>query len=545
MSQTDETTDATADELTSGEPATNTVPVTALLDQQGTIPYLGFTDQDQSGYPEPVDAVGSRFDQSDPLSFKGAIDCLPNAGEGTLWAENEFVTTTGGDVEIDVGAIRDVRGLDVDEVEATTGQPLNQLADAADPDPLVRVADHKDIVDRRRLALRALGFQVKFRWQIASDSYDPGDMQEFLTRKVAACQKQGIEDVFGWIRFYDWGGAAQVVSIYPDLSYEVSRSAKPESDDEQDAVDEWLEDVDDEDDDTEAEDTITVYYGDRIGYGFRGTQTIWSYPVVYVPAVDVMTPLPQPRYKRRHVGNIMDDANERANNRVPIIEWHESVLSKLEKLATKINDEIRHARRRFVDFGRLPFTVDEFYTLLGIPHNYADEAADRATALGSSTGFSCPDSDCSSSFNNQKQLQMHFVSVHEEDLGAVNEALDSHHFPHPKPSLWNLQLSLKLALLENFNGAHASSTYQEYQEVAGQILRFPGQQLELAIEEYERQRDDDDESAETLLAEDQQTLADSVDDISELPAVGTEEDISDREAQDISRRVQRRLGDSS
>jgi hypothetical protein len=528
------------------EPAASTVPVTELLKQRGTIPFLGFAASGQTGYPEPVNAVGTRFDQSNPLSFKQAVSCLPKAGEGTLWAENEFVSTTDHGVQIDLDAIQDVHGLDVGALEATTGQSLERLAEAADPDPLVKVTDHKDIVDRRRLALRALGFQVKFRWQIASDRYDPGDMQTFLTRKVAACQKQGIDDVFGWIRLYDWGGAAQIVSIYPDLAYEVSRSTEANSDQDQDELGEWFEDGgEDGEGDDGTEDTVTVYYGDRIGYGFRGTQTIWSYPVVYVPALDVMTPLPKPRYKRRHVGDVMNESSERANDRVPIIEWHESVLDRLQKLATDINEEISRARQKVIDFGRVPFAVDEFYTLLGIPADYAEEAADRATALANSSGYSCPEVGCDSSFDDEQGLQMHFVSVHEAELGPLDDALDSEHFPHPAPSLWNLQLSLKVALLENYQGACASSTYQEYQEVAGQILRFPGQQIQLALEEYERQRNDDDESAAPLLPENQQTLAESVDNIAELPGVTTETDLSNREAEKVTERVQRRLGDSS
>lgn len=498
MSRSDSSSNV-ADGVDTAETVVSTVPVTELLTQRGTIPFLGFTPDEQSGYPDPVSAVGARFDQ-EPLSFKQAIDCLPKAGEGTLWAENEFVETAGDTVDINLGEIRDVHGLDIDTLEAATDQSLQQLAEAADPDPLIKVTDHKDIIDRRRLALRALGFQVKFRWQIASDSYDPGDMQAFLSRKIAACQKQGIDQVFGWIRMYDWGGAAQIVSIYPDLAYEVSRGPESEQDDEQDELGEWVEDVDEKDDDGADEDTVTVYYGDRIGYGFRGSQTIWVYPVIYVPAIDVMTPLPKPRYKRRHVGDVMDEANERANDRVPIIEWHESVLTKLERLATNINDEIRRARRKVINFETYPFDIAGFYTYLGIPDEYANAAADRAASLAA---------------------------------------------PGTKPTLWNLQLSLKLALLDEFQGSRAGDTYQEYQEVAGQILRFPGQQIELALEEYEAQRQDDDESADPLLPEDQQTLADSVDDITDLPGVGTEKDLSDKEAEKITERVQRRLSDSS
>jgi hypothetical protein len=498
MSRTNDPTDTPADATDTAETAVGTIPVTELLKQRGTIPFLGFTPDKQSDYPKPVSAVGEIFDQ-DPLAFTEAINSLPKAGEGTLWAESEFVETAGDTVDIDLDEIRNVHGLDIDSLEAATGQSLQQLAEAADPDPLVRVTDHKDIIDRRRLALRALGFQVKFRWQIASDSYDPGDMQTFLTRKVAACQKQGIDQVFGWIRMYDWGGQVKIVSIYPDLAYEVSRTAQSEQDDEQDELDDWVENVDENDDGGAVGDSVTVYYGDRIGYGFRGTQTIWVYPVIYVPAIDVMVPLPKPRYKRRHVGDVMDEANERANDRVPIIEWHESILTKLDRLATNINDEIQRARRYWIDFDAYPFDAVGFYDYLGLPTKIAEAAADRATSLAE---------------------------------------------PPTKPTLWNVQLALKLALLDEFQGSRAGDTYQEYQEVAGQILRFPGQQIELALEEYENDQQDDD-AADPVLPEDQETLADSIEDITELPGIGTETELSDTEAERITERVQRRLTDSS
>lgn len=492
----------------SDDPIASVVPVTTLLEEEATIPFVGLTPAIGGDYPNPVSTDGTRFNTTDPLSFKEAIQCLPKAGEGTLWAANEFAEPNGeGGVEVDVEAIHNVHGLDTEQVEAVSGRSLNQLATDADPDPLLQVGDHKDIIDRRRLALRTLGYDVKFRWQIATDTYDPGDMHTFLQRKIAAAQKFGADQPFGWIRHYDWGGAAVIATIYPSLDYEVGL---PDADDLAiDAGGEAKADtlaeapveqaVEAADGDSETE-CLTIYYGERMGYDFRGTQTIWAYPLIYVPDVDVMIPLPGPRFRRRHVGDVMDDTHERDNDRVPLIEWHESILTRLETLATQVNQDVIRARMVAIAFDDLPFEVTAFYEYLGIPTDYAEQAADRATSLAD---------------------------------------------PSSQPTLWNLQLSLKLALLDHYQGAWASDTYQEYQELAGQILRYPAQQIQLALEAFEREQEAADDTDDPVLPEDQQTLAESLDDVVDLPGVHTEDSVSPAEAQQIEERVQQRFSDLS
>ena len=465
--------------------ATSNVPVTDLLEEEGTVPFLGMNEAAHATYPDAVSASGRRYVLSGTQTFKDALEVLPHAGEGELWADNEFVSQNenGSEASVDVDALKDIHGLNLSELEVATGKTVEQLAAAANPDPLIRVNTHKDIVDRRRLALRTLGYDVKFRWQIASSRYTPGNMRSFFKRKIAACEKHGASDAFGWIRHYDWGGSVTITTIYPSKAYEIGTPDGTEIDFENNEL--TLPDVHDDPDTDSDSVTVTIYYGDRTGYDFRGHQKLWVKPVIYIPSVGTMIPLPynDTDLSRKHTGNLMEDA----------IDWHEKILSKIDTLCEDINQEITRARVVAMDFSELPFGIKEFYQYLGIQNEkYAEKAAERARTFAN---------------------------------------------PPECPTLWNLQLSLKLAILDNYDGSRAGKTYQEYQELAGEILRHPATQITLAKEQHQFESDTDD--TETLDAA-QQTLGESLQDVMDLTGV-TENRLNPTEAQKIEQRVQQRL----
>lgn len=480
---------------------THGATVEDLIEQEGTIPFRGLSSV--APYPDNVALSGARHTSGDPRPFVDAITVLPQAGEGDLWADNEFVAATGdGQVDIDLEAIEDIHAFDVDDIEQTTGRSLDELANTASPESVISVDDYKDIIDRRRLALRTLGFECKFRWQIASSGYNPGDMQQFFRRKIAACQKNGLEDAFGWIHHYDWGGSVVMTTIYPEMDYEIGL---PEDDIEIDGdkftitdepVDQAVEgDLNNNEGDPAS--TQTVYYGDRIGYDFRGSSTIWAYPVVFVPSYNVMVPLPSPRFSRRHEGEFMDVSSEREEGRRSPLEWHENIISKIDSLTGTVNTEILRARVAAIDFSELPFDIPEFYEYLGLPASYAEPAAQKAQAIAS---------------------------------------------PANQPSIWTLQLSLKLVLLDEFSGARAGDSFQNYQEIAGQLLRFPAQQIKMALTEHDMRTagENGEEQDGEPLVEDQTTLAESLDDVVDLPGV-TEDDVTATEAEQLEQQIQQRL----
>ena len=147
----------------------DTVPVASLLAEERTVLFVGLTDAAATRAREtrPVSSE-VRCEEDDPISLKAAISILPRASSGELWATNEFVATDG---TLDAEAIKAVHGLDAERFEAETERSLEVAATRARGEPIVPVEDHQDIIDERRKALHALGYDVKFRWQIASDRY--------------------------------------------------------------------------------------------------------------------------------------------------------------------------------------------------------------------------------------------------------------------------------------------------------------------------------------------------------------------------------------
>jgi hypothetical protein len=163
----------------------------------------------------------------------------------------------------------------------------------------------------------------------------------------------------------------------------------------------------------------------------------------------------------------------------------------------EVDTAIRRTRAIAYDFEDLPFSVEDCYTYWGIAFKYAERAADRAISIAK---------------------------------------------PSSRPTVFNLQLSLLIAVLQEYEGSMASDTYQEYLEVAGELFRKPAMMIQLAMQEHDRQTDQPDER---VLPEDQQTLSDALDDIVDIPGitVDSEADLSDGAAQRLQDRVQRRLDD--
>lgn len=97
-------------------------------------------------------------------------------------------------------------------------------------------------------------------------------------------------------------------------------------------------------------------------------------------------------------------------------------------------------------------------------------------------------------------------------------------------------------MIEEYGGSRASDTWQEYLEVAGELLQTPAMMIQLAMREHDRQTSD---ATERVLEEGQKRLSDELEDIIELPGieVDTEATLSDGEAQRIQDHVQQQLGD--
>ena len=455
-----------------------------LLDQEATHAFAGLTPADGAAYPDAVSPETGCLDPN-PRSLKDVLSVLPQASSGELWATNEFV---GVDGTIDIEALRNVDGLDIDTLETATGQSLSEIATDASSDPLVRVRDHQDIVDERRKALCALGFDVKFRWQIASDRYSIINPQEAYLPIVGALQQRGETEAFGWASYRDWGGLLKMFVVCPGLEHTVTPSEGPEIEENADGVTTVS---------GAHESDLVVYGGFETGYDFRGTQTLWAKPILYFPETGTIVPDTGKRYTRRHYGRATDADHERANDRVPINEWWKAIYDDIADRLVKVDLAIRRTRAIAYDFGELPFDAATCYRYWGVANRYAEAAADRATTLAS---------------------------------------------PSSRPTVYNLQLSLLIALLDEYEGSWASNTHQEYLEVAGELLRKPAMMIQLAMKEHDRQTD---EPEERVLPANQQTLSDALEDIVDIPGieVDTEANLTDGAAQRLHDRVQYRLDD--
>jgi len=484
------------DSTNDGAPAADHAPVTALIAEEYTLRFAGLADGDAEAVPGNGEHSPEVWcGDGGVTSLEQAIEVLPRASSGELWATNEFVAT---DDAVDITAIESVHGLDTEALERTAGRSLDELAAQTDAEPIVPVEDHQDIVDRRRKALCALGYDVRFRWQIASDRYSIINPQEAYQPIVTALQRRGETGAFGWLSYRDWGGLLKLFVVCPGLKQVVG---PPEE----------TVDIDDEEDDIDAlggsrvgdtgsadsDGDLVVYGGFETGYDFRGTQTLWAKPILYFPDSETIVPDTGQRYTRRHYGQATNADHERANDRVPISEWWASIYDDVETRLVDVDETLRRARAITYDFEVLPFSAADCYRYWGIADTYAAVAADRATSLAD---------------------------------------------PTSRPTVFNLQLSLLIALLEEYTGSWASNTYQEYLEVAGELLRTPAMMIQLAMQEHDRQAD---ETTERVLAEGQQTLSDAFEDIVDIPGieVDTEAALSDQEAQRLHDQVQQQLGD--
>ena len=459
-----------------------------LSAREQTLAFCGLHPEDDASYSDAVDPeTGDKRLSEEPLSFKEVVRHLPTASSGDLFADNRFVDDHGS---VDTAAIRDVDGLDVDALEQATGVSVEDLASGAQADSLVAVIDHQDIIDERRLALYTLGASVKFRWQIATDRYCIVPPAEAYLPTVSALQKRGATDVFGWAHYRDWGGTLKMSLVLPDLQRTlVSADDSDEADDvafRAKQRDSALTGT------SEDDEGVTVFGGFQTGYDFRGSQTMWARPLLYVPASDIAIFGMGQRYSRRHVGSATDAAHERANDRVPINEWWGNIYDDVDGQTTVVDRAILRSRAVAIDFTDVPYSISEFYTYLGIPDKYAEEAADRAEAFAS---------------------------------------------PPSCPTIWNLQLSLLVALDALYEGSHASDTYQSYNEVGQQLLRKPAHSIQLALKEHDLQADEN--TAVKQLPPEQQSLSDAIDDLAAIPGVNadTEADLTNVDAQRIQEGV--------
>ena len=533
------------------------ISISTLVQEDGIIPFTGLTSDARSGYPDAVNVDGERF-EADAPSFHDAIKALPQARKADIQIANPYVEGGESAVSIDTGAIGEIESLDFEDLESLTGQSFSDLASAAAAwaQPRYDAEGSSAVIDPRRLALRTLlDVDCRFHWQLASDQYEPGDMDRIFREKIRACDD---DSAFGWIRFRDYGGEVKITTIYPEVRCEANLNTLPEDVDitgdtfevgDGSKVEEAFIDPEEENAGADSESsTLTLYYGEKMAYGFRGLQRISATPVIYVPNRDILIPFPIQdsafTFDRVHRGDFMNRRHEKENDRQSPLEWHETMLDRLKDLTTTIETEVIRSNLLSVDFSQYPFDVASFYEYLGVrntndsfPVSFAEVAAEKVKDVTSYSGYFC--STCDDEFETFDALESHHQAAHDESLNR--DELDPSHVPQPKPTLWTLQIALKMAILEEYGGSKASDRYHQYVQIAGDLLRRPAQQIDLAITEHNiRAEETDEETVE--VSKEQQTLAEALSDVEGMEGI-IQQEVRLTESQRLQREVQQQLGD--
>ena len=135
--------------------------------------------------------------------------------------------------------------------------------------------------------------------------------------------------------------------------------------------------------------------------------------------------------------------------------WWEEILAQVELVADDLFEFIRDAQEIDLDFSELPFTITEFYSLLGFPDYLADRAAEDA--------------------------EVNSASPFEVDM-------------------WTLHSGATYALTHIFQGKEGTSLDQ-YVRIANDILFNPEGTIEWVEQAYEQQFDaEDGEGSQSSLA---------------------------------------------
>ncbi|TKX60625.1 hypothetical protein EXE48_11680 [Halorubrum sp. ASP1] len=497
----EDTSSRTVD-ITVNTQLSDSIKATDLLKKAATIPFCGLTPVDNASPPEELSSRSSFYTDVN-RSLKEALTVLPDAGSGELFAENQFV---GNDGTPDVEKIRQQSGLDLEEL-SDFGVNLDQRA-TRDRGKLDTVESHQDIRDPRREALAALGFDVEYRWQIASDRYSIIQPSETLMRAIAALQRNGHTNVYGAISLRKWGGAADVFMFFPDLSVDL-KSALSDPEDVEGLADaakkaaagEPKEEGErgfktpDTDPDKLANNADQeVHLGLCANYSHTGGSVFRVSDIALIPEENAMFFTDGFEKRRRHDGNPNSVQHERKNDRVPLSDWWDDAISELKRRKSRLPELVSRARKTPINFSDAKYTVEEFYTHLGIPEEYAESAATVAQRLGMSPTVI---------------------------------------------TMWPLYVGLGAVLTSDFGGKFASESHKGYYSTLNDILIKPASTLETVNQAAEMGEYDDISS----IPDSALTHIDSLEDISSLPEVASEADLTQMEAVDLTETVSTGLDD--
>lgn len=418
---------------------TNTDSNTPLVTERERIAFSGITQAHDTTIPEEV-AEERDFDTNPDECLRSIIKKLPNAAVQSIDAHNEFANEDG---TVDLEGIEEA--LSGDTVTGSVHDLNRDLDGIDDADDRVHVHDHQLIVDKRREALNALGYSCKYWWQVAKSytvinpSTGYNGLARFLTNKEPG------SSVFGWVDIDDFGGAIDIYIFFcrDDMVLEITH-------DERDTASSNTTDDSGTggDEDSGQDPDRIIYMGIKSGYDFSGgrafdselfgldiTDGIWLFGL-------------SERNSRQHRGAISDIKDE-------IKDWWEREFDRIISSTDEFIEVIRDSEKHVIDFTTAPFTVTEFYSMLGYPTNdqqngYADIAAKR-------------------------------LRTQQESLTAV--------------SVWSLAYTALNVLEEEFESnegdKHTSAHFRAHVDEAIKLLHNPRERTKQAFSDYKRKTQPD------------------------------------------------------
>lgn len=438
-----------------------------LVQEKDRVAFLGLEEHSDAEYPDAITKASPMYDEN-PVAFTDIIKLLPEAEEGQLQSVNDFVNEDG---TVDTAAIEAIDGVDLDELSVDPGDITNasQLDD---------IHNYKDIVDPRRKALNALGADIKYRWQIASDQYaiiNPKDA--YYPAYKTFKEKGNSETIFGWVDTKDWGGQVDIYIFFADHTVE-----RPNADDSDEPL----------------------YVGLHTGYDFRGGRAMDVKLFGFDPSNDVRFYSLGARRSRRHIGDPNNPEHERSHGRTPIKEWWEKEHENLLLWTDSLIDDIGVATATTIDFTNFRFDLADFYSYLDIPDAYIENTDGGIGTV--------------------KRAKRHSPAENKFTMWTLFYALTA-----------TLEEEFQ-------GSDHAGSAFKVYADIATNILRSPQNTIERAKREYdvEQETADDHEGKRERILNGTADL-DQVDDVTDLDGVNTEDELGLMQKRELAEESQKKL----
>jgi len=407
-----------------------------LVEREKQIPFSGLSPRDGEQEVPPEVANTLDIPRYPEASLKDIIDILPQAESRKVEIDNEFVANNGivATDEIQEFLQQDPTldgELSAFDNDGESGR--DDVFDVSRGSPRRRAHDAKAIIDKRREALHGLGYDVKYHWQIPSDSYSIINPTDWYYECHKVLEKNGERSPFGWVEFDDYGGIVDFYLLLPTQKF------TPPSVNE--GVDSPIESSQDNS-------RRPVLLGFHSGYRFDGSRSLdfelFGFDTEHQTAYWGLG-----GFKNQpHRGDVMRYAGDWW------VDGYDSISQATSMDGNLLND-ISEATTLQLDFNDAEWSISEFVECLGLPPTYAESVEERATEMSE---------------------YPHIISMWNLYVN-INFVIDAKYSEKEK--------------------SRNSLTFQGHARVARKLLRDPETEINRAKRNYDEKSDEADDMAES------------------------------------------------